>query len=415
MISDPRRILAERVYYGWIIVVAALLGTTAVYGTSYAFGVFYDVFIEEFAVSRSVLATVFGLQTALIYVVGVGAGRAVDRYGQRVVAAASSLLFVTGLVWAAAARSYLELLVAFGVLSAVGMGGLFVVSFATVPLWFETRRGTASGIASAGLGIGMVCFPLGAELLISSIGWRGAMFGIALTATVLCVVFTAFFADRPSDVGADASVEFDGGTSPFEAQDLPGSRTSLTSNETITSVPFLLVFLSWVLLSTPIYIVISHIVSYATSIGIGRSEGVLALTVIGIAATIARFGIGALADRIGRTRTFITSMCLVGAAMLGITYAPTPAVFLGTIVCFGVGYGGCGSLFSPLVADLFGHDDLNTSFAVMSLAFAVAGLSMPSLAGFWFEATGSYTGAFLIASLSAFVGAGCVATAARLA
>jgi len=88
MISDPRRILAERVYYGWIIVVAALLGTTAVYGTSYAFGVFYDVFIEEFAVSRSVLATVFGLQTALIYVVGVGAGRAVDRYGQRVVAAA---------------------------------------------------------------------------------------------------------------------------------------------------------------------------------------------------------------------------------------------------------------------------------------------------------------------------------------
>jgi len=94
---------------------------------------------------------------------------------------------------------------------------------------------------------------------------------------------------------------------------------------------------------------------------------------------------------------------------------PTPAVFLGTIVCFGVGYGGCGSLFSPLVADLFGHDDLNTSFAVMSLAFAVAGLSMPSLAGFWFEATGSYTGAFLIASPSAFVGAGCVATAARLA
>jgi len=51
----------------------------------------------------------------------------------------------------------------------------------------------------------------------------------------------------------------------------------------------------------------------------------------------------------------------------------------------------------------------------MSLAFAVAGLSMPSLAGFWFEATGSYTGAFLIASPSAFVGAGCVATAARLA
>lgn len=415
MVSDPRRAIAERIYYGWIIVAAALLATTAVYGTSYAFGVFYDVFIEEFDVSRSVLAAVFGLQTALIYVVGVAAGRAIDRYGQRTVAAVSSLLFTTGLVWAAVSRSYLELLVAYGLLSAIGMGGLFVVSFATIPLWFETRRGTASGIASAGLGIGMVGFPLGADLLISSVGWRRAMFAIAIMATVLCVVFTAFFANRPSDVGADASVEFDGGESPFDAaQGYPGDRTSLTSNETITSVPFQLVFLSWVLLSAPIYIVISHIVSYATIIGIGRSEGVLALTAIGVTATVARFGIGALADKIGRTRTFIASTCLVGVAMLGITFAPTPAIFLGTIVCFGVGYGGCGSLFSPLVADLFGHDDLNTSFAVMSLAFAVAGLTAPPLAGFWFEAAGSYTGSFLIAGLGAFASAGCVTTASRL-
>lgn len=416
MIPDPRRVIAERIYYGWIIVAAALLATTAVYGTSYAFGVFYDVFTEEFDVSRSVLAAVFGLQTALIYVVGVAAGGAIDRYGQRAVAAVSSLLFTIGLVWAAVSRSYLELLIAYGLLSAIGMGGLFVVSFATIPLWFETRRGTASGIASAGLGIGMVIFPLGANLLISSVGWRRAMFGIAILSSVLCVVFTAFFANRPSDVGADASVEFDGGESPFEtAQGYPGDRTSLTSNETITSVPFLLVFLSWVLLSAPVYIVISHIVSYATIIGIGRSEGVLALTAIGVTATLARFGIGFLADRIGRTRTFIASTCLLGAAMLGITFAPTPAIFLGTIVCFGVAYGGCGSLFSPLVADLFGHDDLNTSFAVMSLAFAVAGLTAPPLAGLWFEITGSYTGSFLLASLGAIVGAGCVTAASRLA
>lgn len=415
MVSDPRRALAEHVYYGWIIVVAALLATTAVYGTSYAFGVFYDVFIEEFAVSRSVLATVFGLQTALIYVVGVGAGRAVDRYGQRTVAAMSSLLFALGLVWAAVSRSYLELLVAFGLLSALGMGGLFVVSFATIPLWFEARRGTASGIASAGLGIGMAVFPLGADRLIATVGWRLAMLGIAITATALCTVFTVFFADRPSDVGADASVEFDGGTSPFEsAQEISAARAPITSNETITSVPFLLVFLSWVLLSTPIYVVISHVVSFATTIGIGRTEGVLALTAIGVTATAARFGIGVLADRIGRTRTFIACTCLVGAAMLGITFAPTPAIFLGTIALFGIGYGGCGSLFSPLVADLFGHDDLNTSFAVMSLSFAVAGLAMPPLAGAWFEATGSYTGAFAIAGLAAFVGAGCITTASRL-
>jgi MFS family permease len=411
MVPDPRRVLAERVYYGWIIVVASLLATTAVYGTSYAFGVFYDVFIVEFEVSRSLLAGVFGLQTALIYVVGVGAGRAVDRYGQRRIATVSSVLFTVGLVWAAVSRSYLELFVAFGLLSAVGMAGLFVVSFATIPLWFEARRGTASGIASAGLGIGMVAFPLGADTLISTVGWRQAMFGIAIAAGVLCTVFTVLFADRPSDVGAAAGAEFEG-ESPFDAP--AGADRGLANYETITSAPFLLVFLGWVLLSAPVYVVISHVVSHATSVGIGRSEGVLALTTIGVMATVARFGVGALADRIGRTRTFVASTVFLGAAMVGVALAPTATLFLGAIVCFGAGYGGCGSLFSPLVADLFGHENLNTLFAVMSLAFAVSGLTAPPLAGLWFEAAGSYTGSFLVTGLGALVGAGCVGAASRL-
>jgi MFS transporter, OFA family, oxalate/formate antiporter len=415
IIPDPRRALANEIYYGWVIVGAALLATTAVYGTSYAFGVFYDVFIDEFDVSRSVLAGMFGLQTALIYVIGVGAGWAVDRYGQRKIATISTILFVIGLVWAAVSQSFLEFFIAFGFLSAVGMGGLFVVSFATIPLWFERRRGTASGIASAGLGIGMVVFPLGADVLITSIGWRQAMLAIALTVAVLCTIFTAFFVDRPADVGANPNVEFEEGESPFETtEEQTDDPTRLAATNTVTSAPFLFVFLGWVLLSAPVYIIISHLVSYATLVGFGRSEGVLALTTVGVMATVARFGVGALADRIGRTRTFIACTGVLGTTMVGVAVAPTTAIFIGAIVCFGVAYGGCGSLFSPLVADQFGHENLGTLFAVMSLSFAVAGLAAPTLAGLWFEVTGGYTGAFLMAGLGAFVGAGCITTGSRL-
>lgn len=63
-----------------------------VFGTSYAFGVFYDVFTREFAVSRSVLALVFGVQTAFVYIVGVGSGWLVDRYGQRQVVVGSTFV-----------------------------------------------------------------------------------------------------------------------------------------------------------------------------------------------------------------------------------------------------------------------------------------------------------------------------------
>lgn len=242
------------------------------------------------------------------------------------------------------------------------------------------------------------------------------MLAIALTAAALCFIFTALFADRPADVGADPTVEFGDGRSPFETPDVrTDGQARPTLLNTITSAPFLFVFLSWVLLSAPVYTVISHIVSYATIIGIGRSEGVLALTTVGVTATIARFGVGSLADRVGRVQTFIVCTSILGTAMIGVALAPTVAVFIGTIVVFGIGYGGCGSLFSPLIADLFGHDDLNTMFAVMSLAFAVAGLTAPPLAGLGYEITGGYTWAFLITGIGAIVGAGCVAIAARLA
>ena len=50
------------------------------------------MFIEEFDSLRSVLATVFGLQTVPIYV-GIGVRQTIDRYGRQTVAAASSFLF----------------------------------------------------------------------------------------------------------------------------------------------------------------------------------------------------------------------------------------------------------------------------------------------------------------------------------
>jgi MFS transporter, OFA family, oxalate/formate antiporter len=412
---DPRRVLAARIYYGWVIVAASLLATTAVYGTSYAFGVFYDAFVAEFEVSRSVVAGVFGLQTAVLYLVAVGAGQAVDRHGQRAVVAVSSVLFVGGLVWTAFARSALELFVAFGVLSAVGMGGLFVVSFATIPLWFGAHRGAASGLASAGLGIGLVVFPVVAEALIADAGWRRAMLAIAVVSGGLCLVVTVLFADRPDAVGTDTGREFEPGRSPFDQRADDAEDTDPSSRETIASAPYLLVFLGWVLLSAPIYVVVTHVVSYAAAAGIGRSQGVLALTAVGVTATVARFGVGALSDRLGRTRTFVACTTILGAAMVAIALAPTPAAFLAAVVCFGVGYGGCGSLFSPLVADLFGHENLNTLFAVMTLAFGVAALTAPPLAGRWFEVAGSYTGSFLAAGIGALVGAGCIALASRAA
>lgn len=413
MVPEFRPALADRVYYGWVIVFACMLASIAVFGTTYAFGVFYDALLDEFAVSRTVLAVVFGLQTALIYVTGVAAGQCINRYGQRRTVAVSGGLLVLGLVWTALARSYLELLVGFGIVAAVGMGGLYVVGYASVPLWFERRRGAATGIASAGLGVGLVVVPPSANALITAVGWRGAMVAIAAAVCILSVVISLLFADEPADVGADSRVEFDSDEAPVTATDVVGAGPGRI-RAVVTSSRFLLVFAGWTLVFSPLYVLLSHVVLYADNAGFGRSVGVLSITVIGGATTVARLGVGTLSDWAGRTRTFVVCGAVMGLAAIGLAVAPASAALLAAVAVFGVGYGGCGGLLGALVADLFGDTDLNTLFALMSLSLGVAGIAAPPLAGFVFESVGGYAVAFVGFGSAGVLGAGCIALATRL-
>jgi len=419
-----RRALADRVYYGWVITFACLLASMAVFGTTYAFGVFYDALLEEFAASRAALAAAFGLQTALIYIGSVAAGRAVERIGARRVAAISAVVLPVGLAWTAYARSFAELLVAFGVVAALGMAGLYVVGYATVPYWFRRRRGTAAGLASAGLGVGLVVVPPGADYLIGVVGWREAMLAVAGVAALLGGLVALLFADDPADVGADRSVEFGPDVGDMDASGLESTPKAVESDHRegagtpirriVRSAPFVTVFIGWVFVFAPMFALLSHVVVHAADAGIGRSAGVLAITVIGVTTTGCRLGIGVLADRVGRTATFVASAAIMGVAVIGIAVAPTGATLIGAAVVFGIGYGGCGGLLGPQVADLFGDDHLNTLFGLLSLSFAVSGLMSPPLAGYIFQVTGSYTVAFVALGVSGIVGAGCVSLAARL-
>lgn len=412
MTIQLRRALAGRVYYGWVIVLCCLLASIAVFGTSYTFAVFFDAFIEEFDVSRTLLAAAFGLQTALIYVMGLAASRLVTLYGQRRVAFLSGVLLTAGLVVTAFAQSYVGLLAGFGVVTALGMAGLYVVGYATVPLWFERRRGMAAGIASAGLGIGLVVVPPGADALIAAEGWRTAMLAIAAVVGGLSGLVALLFANQPTDVGADRSVEFsdDHGTDGVATD----SRVDDSLRTILASVRFWLVFVGWTLVFVPLYVVMSHIVLYAADAGLGRSVGVLAITVIGVSTTAARLSIGPLSDSIGRTRTFVVCGTLMGLSIGSLVVVQSPVVFFAVMVVFGVGYGGCGGLIGPQVADLFGDAHLHTLFAALSVSFAISGLVAPPLAGYVFELLGGYEIALLAAAAAGVVGSACVALAKRL-
>lgn len=401
----------SRLYYGWVVVAACFLGSFVVFGLSYSFGVFFEPILAEFGHSRGVTSIAFGVQSLMLYLGAVGIGVLVDRYGTRRMLAVGAFVLGIGLLGTSRAQSLPVLVVTYGVVTGVGMSVLFVVSYATVPRWFDRRQGLAGGLASSGLGMGMVVVAPAADALIVRLGWRSALVVLAGCAVALSAVAVAAIRDEPRAEQVPAR-EFDGG---FRVSERPPLREQLAEVSAIARSPaFLALFVGWVLIYTTLYIVLSHLVVHIVDLGLSRTVGATAVALIGGASVVGRVTIGHAADRVGRVPTFAVCSAVMGLATLALPALDTAGTLLAFAGVYGLAYGGNGALLAPLTADLFGRGNINAVFGLTSLSLGVSGLLSPYIAGAGYDTLGTYTPAFVAAGLAALVGAGAILAAGRL-
>ncbi|ADJ15030.1 MFS transporter [Halalkalicoccus jeotgali] len=402
--------LAGRVYYGWVVVAACFLGSFVVFGLSYSFGVFFEPILAEFGRSRGVTSVAFGVQSLMLYLGAVGIGVLVDRYGTRRMLAAGAVVLVFGLLATSRAQSLLVLVFTYGIVTGLGMSVLFVVSYATVPRWFDRRQGLAGGLASAGLGMGMVVVAPAADALIVRVGWRSALSILAAGAVALLAVAIVAVRDEPAPAQVPAR-EFDRGV---RASERPPLRDQLAAVRAIAGSPaFLAQFVGWLLIYTTLYVVLSHLVVHAVDLGLSRTVGASAVALIGGASVVGRVAIGHAADRIGRVSTFAACSAVMGGAAIALPALDTAAALFAFAGVYGLAYGGNGALLAPLTADLFGRENINAVFGLVSVSLGLSGLVSPYLAGAGHDAIGTYSPAFVAAGVLALVGAGAIVAAGR--
>lgn len=399
----------DGVYPGWRVVVGCFLGALVVFGVSYSYSVFLGPIQSDLALSRAEVSLAFSVQTAVIYVAAAGIGVLADRYGVRRLLALGAGLFVAGTALATRARTLPALLAGHGVIAGTGLGAVYVVSYATVPRWFGRRRGLAAGVATAGLGVGMLAVAPAASHLVAAAGWRAALLALAGGAALLLAVSVALVADDPPSAGVDPTSEFPGGYPERPPTDWATYRAEVVA--VAASRTFALVFAGWVLVYATLYVVFVHVVAHAGAAGIGERAGALALAAVGATTSVARVAGGWAADRLGRHRTFVACSAVMGAATLALPLVDTAAGLFAFAVVYGAAYGGNGALLSPLTTDLFGTANPNAVFGLVSLSFAVSGLVAPWAAGATFDATGSYAPAFVAAGAAGLVGAALVSLA----
>jgi MFS family permease len=191
----------SRVFAGWWVVAGAFLCMMTGFAVAYSFAAFFGTLESEFGARRGETSLVFSISAFLYFLLGFPGGLIADRIGPRPVVIGGLLLVAMGLVAAAQANSLWQVYLGYGLGVGVGVGLSYVPSIAAVQRWFVRRRGTASGIAIAGIGVGTLLGAPLAHALIADFGWRQTYLVLAALTVVGALVAGALVRSAPERYG----------------------------------------------------------------------------------------------------------------------------------------------------------------------------------------------------------------------
>jgi len=380
--SDVSR--QRHMFYGWFVVTAAFAVTFVGFGSAYTFSAFIESLQRDFAASRGSVSLVFSLAGFLYFGLGVLSGPLADRFGSRRLAVIGMLLTGIGLGLAGFAQNLTQVYTAYGLGVGLGVGCAYVPAVGAVQRWFVRRRGFASGLAVAGIGVGTLVMPPLASLLIADLGWRSAYLVLGAFAAIIGAGSALLIENDPRDRGLHP----DGEPRRELAAESPQGASV---RDAITSRAFVGLYAACLICSFGVFVPFVHLVPYALDHGAPQSSAVLLLGMIGVGSTAGRFFLGGLADRMGRRASLLAMFVGMALSLAIWAVAGNLWTLAAFALAYGVFYGGWVAVLPAVVMDTFGGRNVSGIIGILYTSVAFGTLIGPSAAGFAFDVTHSYT------------------------
>jgi MFS transporter, OFA family, oxalate/formate antiporter len=392
---DPLRV---GIYYGWVVVVAGTVGMIAsVPGQTAGVSVFTDELTGSTGLTR--------LQLSIAYLIGTGAsgfllprgGRAIDRYGARVVALVATLGLAGVLVgfsfvgamnlWVAMA----VMSVGFGLLRFTGQGLLTLSSRTMVAQWFDRRRGLVTSVANTFVGFSFAASPALLLALIDLGGFRTAwrILAVALLAVVATVV-VLLYRESPESSG----LVIDGGRAEPRHDHAPpvviGTDTDLDRRAAVRDIRFWAVTAPIAALSSTSTALTFHIVDFGGEVGLTDSEVVRIFIPIAFVSIPSTLVAGWLIDVVSPLK--IAAAMSVAQIVMYLTVAriDTPVFAVVAVAAWGISQGCFAPLTSAALPRLFGRRHLGEIAGAQMSALVIGSAIGPAMFALVQSVAGSY-------------------------
>ena len=388
-------------FYGWVVVGAAVVVLAGFLGTLLSFGVFLKPLQAQFGWSRAATSGAMSLCIGVQGAVGILMGRFTDKYNMGFVVAIGTVAGAASYFLLSRMNSLWQFYLCFGVGAGICSGCAFTPITATVSKWFDEKRRTlALGVALTGVMLGQMVLSPVMNNVIAAGDWRLGYVVAAIVVIACGLPGMAIMARNPPILGYGTRTQ---GGAP--ARGTASRPQGYTVREAVKTAPFWMIIITAFAISCGFYVVMSQIVAHARDVGVAASSASLTLTLNGVGSLVGGLLAWWFCRRLGHQRTLFVVM--LGQALAMFLFIATDRVwsFLAVALVYGFTYGIASPVRMALIPQLFGLKAIGTMLGCTTFAWSVGGLVGPYVAGYVHDTTGEYTLAFVAGGLLYLIGA----------
>lgn len=384
--------------YRWVILAVSTLGFMQSHLHRVGFAPLIPIFIRDLRLTYAAAGTIMTSYFWTYMVAQIPIGLLTDRWGPRRVMIVFTAILSLGVLGFPLSQSYGASLL-FRMLVGLGAAAVWVPSIRLINEWFPPHeRGRATGILSAGGGLGGTLGLLAIPLLAELWGWRWSYASMVLPVFLTLALLVLLV--RPADTAVEAgdphhARESPGGPSVENLSwggSLGGLRRVLASRELWTlNITMLLFYGAYFSLLTwmPAFLV--------KELGAPQSRAGLVTSLMTAGGIVSWPLAGFVADRLARRKAiFLLSQaasCLVSLGFAWIVPGLSLSGAAAVAIASGIIIGGMITGFL-MVVELFPVELAGSATAVMNTCSFVGSLIIPVLLGRIIDLTGSFPAAF---------------------
>ena len=370
----------------WAILVYGMI-CMLIMGICYTYSLFQPYIMEHFSVASASASLPYTIFIAVFCVGNVFGGVMQRKMSLKTVLIIGYALMFLG--WFVSAVLPPDMFwcryLTFGGLFGIGDGIVYNVIVSLMPKWFPDKKGRASGLTLATLGISATVFSPIVSSWFTNYGYMksfmivsGVYIAVGIFGTITMKAPPAGFMEGYVSTGANIS-----------------SKKQYTLKEAL-HVRELYTITGLYFCAVPAYLLLSAIfVTYGADKGLTSAMATLGVSIASLCQVGGRFVIPTLSDKIGRKAAFAISFFITAGGVALLTVA-TGNLYMFCFWLLSLSYGGCQACFSPIAADRFGTKNVGVILSFTMIGFGVGSVGASLLAK-------------VVGISTAFIGAGVVA------